>query len=581
MPCWRSTCRAATRPMSVARSPAWMCRRRPSTCLSRRRLLSFLSRRRPLSHRRRLPSSEPPKAAVVPEPPKALSHRSGEARRALVIGGSSDEDVVTQLDRVHADALAGQVPPAPDLEVTLRAAVRLAIDYADAAELATKADKARKAFAAGNPAMWRLLKRPGRLPRTRAGAQGRVPLHRPGLAVREHAAVAARVASRSSPRRSPRPTGSWTPLLGRTLSSYIFIDGDDPKAVAQLEQQLLQTEITQPAVLTSDAALTRMLAAHGVKPDMVMGHSLGEYGALVAAGAMDFSSALEAVSARGHGNGPPEHRRQRRDGRRVRPAAGDRADRRGVRRLRRHRERQQQQPGRHRWSDRGRREDHRDVPGRRYQRAAHSGQPRVPHLDRRSGERAAAREPAPARCARAHAADRRQRNRRVLPGRRERRARWSTSSRRQVASPVQFVKGLHTLYDAGARVFVEVGPKKALHGFVEDVFARARRRARPVHQPPQAARRHGVQPGAVRPLRGRLRSCRERATQGERCRQGFSSGARRRCPGRYPGDRADSGSHHPDGRSGDQRHEDRHEHGQVRRARQGLRGLPRAGSPDL
>ena len=40
----------------------------------------------------------------------------------------------------------------------------------------------------------------------------------------------------------------------------------------------------------------------------------------------------------------------------------------------------------------------------------------------------------------------------------------------QVASPVQFVKGLHTLYDAGARVFVEVGPKRALHGFVEDVL---------------------------------------------------------------------------------------------------------------
>src|SRR5206468_8887328 len=42
---------------------------------------------------------------------------------------------------------------------------------------------------------------------------------------------------------------------------------------------------------------------------------------------------------------------------------------------------------------------------------------------------------------------------------------------RQVASPVQFVKGLHTLYVAGARVFVEVGPKKALYGFVDDVLA--------------------------------------------------------------------------------------------------------------
>ncbi len=41
---------------------------------------------------------------------------------------------------------------------------------------------------------------------------------------------------------------------------------------------------------------------------------------------------------------------------------------------------------------------------------------------------------------------------------------------RQVAEPVQFVRGLETLYDAGARMFVEVGPKRALHGFAEDVL---------------------------------------------------------------------------------------------------------------
>ena len=40
----------------------------------------------------------------------------------------------------------------------------------------------------------------------------------------------------------------------------------------------------------------------------------------------------------------------------------------------------------------------------------------------------------------------------------------------QVAAPVQFVKGLRTLFDAGARMFVEVGPKKALQGFAEDVL---------------------------------------------------------------------------------------------------------------
>ena len=36
---------------------------------------------------------------------------------------------------------------------------------------------------------------------------------------------------------------------------------------------------------------------------------------------------------------------------------------------------------------------------------------------------------------------------------------------------MQWVKGLETLYDAGARTFVEVGPKRALRGFARDVFS--------------------------------------------------------------------------------------------------------------
>lgn len=69
--------------------------------------------------------------------------------------------------------------------------------------------------------------------------------------------------------------------------------------MAQLEMQLRQTEITQPALLATDAAMHELLAAYGLRPDMVMGHSLGEYGALIAAGSLGFEAALEAVSARG------------------------------------------------------------------------------------------------------------------------------------------------------------------------------------------------------------------------------------------------------------------------------------------
>ena len=91
-----------------------------------------------------------------------------------------------------------------------------------------------------------------------------------------------------------------TPLLGKPLSEYIFVDGGDPRRHGAGRRGVCaQTAITQPAVLATDLALTRLLEAYGIRPDMTMGHSLGEYGALVAAGALPFDDALEAVSARG------------------------------------------------------------------------------------------------------------------------------------------------------------------------------------------------------------------------------------------------------------------------------------------
>ncbi len=121
-------------------------------------LSEYVPGRHASAERRSFAGVELPNAAVASE-----SAASGpDGRRALVIGGSSDGDVVAQLERVHIDALSGHMPEPADLDPALRgAASRLAIDYADAAELATKADKALKAFAAGSPAMWRLLKSQG------------------------------------------------------------------------------------------------------------------------------------------------------------------------------------------------------------------------------------------------------------------------------------------------------------------------------------------------------------------------------------------------------------------------------------
>lgn len=66
------------------------------------------------------------------------------------------------------------------------------------------------------------------------------------------------------------------------------------------EEQLNQTDKTQPAILTASIALWRLWQAEGgAKPAFVAGHSLGEYSALVAAGSIGFADAVKLVERRG------------------------------------------------------------------------------------------------------------------------------------------------------------------------------------------------------------------------------------------------------------------------------------------
>ena len=78
--------------------------------------------------------------------------------------------------------------------------------------------------------------------------------------------------------------------LGFRLSALCF-EGPD--------EDLKRTENTQPALLTVSVAAFRVLAAKGVLPEYVAGHSLGEYSALVASGALAFRDAVQLVRKRG------------------------------------------------------------------------------------------------------------------------------------------------------------------------------------------------------------------------------------------------------------------------------------------
>ena len=77
-------------------------------------------------------------------------------------------------------------------------------------------------------------------------------------------------------------------LLGYSLSETMF---------SGTSEELVQTKITQPAIFLH-AIIKAQMAGEAFKPDMVAGHSLGEFSALVASGALSFEDGLLLVSKR-------------------------------------------------------------------------------------------------------------------------------------------------------------------------------------------------------------------------------------------------------------------------------------------
>ena len=89
-------------------------------------------------------------------------------------------------------------------------------------------------------------------------------------------------------------------IIGQNLTDTLWSKpGETKEQIAAREAAIKKTEMTQPAVLTADIAMMRLLSSFGIKPDVVMGHSLGEYAAAVAAGIFDFENGLKAVCTRG------------------------------------------------------------------------------------------------------------------------------------------------------------------------------------------------------------------------------------------------------------------------------------------
>jgi len=391
-------------------------------------------------------------------------------RGALVIGAASEAALAERLRAVEKEAKAGCAPaPTAPAESDLRGPERVAIDYTNSTELADKASNALKALTANQPSMWKALRAQGIF-------RGQGPAAKVAFL---YTGQGSQYVNMLQLLRTTEPIVAETfaeadrvmmPLLGKPLSKFIFVDLTDANAVAKAEDDLRQTAITQPAVLATDLALTRLLSAYGIAPDFTIGHSLGEYGALVAAGGLPFADALEAVSARGRGmtqvamddNGlmaavfapleEVERILKMIDGYVV--IANVNSNRQAVIGGASKAVEQAMEAFKKAGYDVAAltvsHAFHTSIvagaskPLRKVLEGLQLKPPSLPIVANTNGE--------------------------FYPMGPDAVPTMLDILMQQVASPVQFVKGLHTLYDAGARAFVEVGPKKALQGFAEDVL---------------------------------------------------------------------------------------------------------------
>lgn len=179
----------------------------------------------------------------------------------------------------------------------LDAAERIAIDYASETELVKRLEKTLEAFKNDTPTTWKAMQAHGVY--RGSGQPGKVAFLFPGqgsqyvnmlLDLRDTEPIVRDTFDEADK--------VMTPILGRPLTSFIYANGSEEE-LKQAELELKNTAITQPAMLTANVAVMRVLNKYGVHPQFVAGHSLGEYAALVAAGVLTFAEALEVVSARG------------------------------------------------------------------------------------------------------------------------------------------------------------------------------------------------------------------------------------------------------------------------------------------
>jgi len=237
--------------------------------------------------------------SVPVEVPLAKESLPAPYRGVYFASADTGEGLKHEVEKALRQAQQGMLPESriPSVE-ELERPERIAIDYSDQDEFIKRAERALKGFeSASDNNPWQALVAHGVF--RGSGQAGKVAFLFPGQGSQyvnmlkdlcEVEPVAAQTFAEADQ--------IMKPILGKPLTEYIYVSGDEA-SLAEAEKALRNTEITQPAMLTANVAMMRLLNKFGFAPDMVIGHSLGEYAALVAAGVLTFAEALEVVSARG------------------------------------------------------------------------------------------------------------------------------------------------------------------------------------------------------------------------------------------------------------------------------------------
>ncbi|MBN1960591.1 MAG: SDR family NAD(P)-dependent oxidoreductase [Deltaproteobacteria bacterium] len=169
---------------------------------------------------------------------------------------------------------------------------RIAITFSSASELADKAKQALNTLDKDDPQSWRFMRNRGIY--RGQGQKPKIAFLFPGQGSQYLGMLQELRDSEPEVRATfDEADATMAESLKGLLSNYIYAEKSEAA-----DDALRDTAICQPAMLAADIGLYRLLARYGINPDLVMGHSLGEYAALVAAGMITFANAVRAVSAR-------------------------------------------------------------------------------------------------------------------------------------------------------------------------------------------------------------------------------------------------------------------------------------------